>query len=146
MRFSEAKGHKVVSTSTADTVGKVQRLVVDPATKSVVALELKKTSTGHALAWGGVTAFGTDAVTVGSEDKIAEHSEEVEVLAAKDRRILGKLVLNDAGDELGSVKDVDFDPSTGALTTLLLEDGNLPEVPGSRLIGIGSYCVVVAAQ
>lgn len=146
MRFSEAKGRKVVSTSTADTVGKVDRLIVDPATKSVAALELKKTSQASGLAWANITSFGTDAVTVAAEDKLAAHSEEIEVLAAKDRRILGKMVLDNAGDELGTVKDVDFDPSNGVITSLLLEDGNLPEVPGSRLIGIGSYAVIVAAQ
>ncbi|GAB2764432.1 hypothetical protein GCM10027020_15750 [Nocardioides salsibiostraticola] len=146
MRFSEAKGRKVVSTSTADTVGKVDRLVVDPATKSVVALELKKTHEASGLAWANITSFGTDAVTVAAEDKLAEHTEEVEVLAAKDRRILGKMVLDNAGDELGTIKDVDFDPANGTITSLLLTDGNVAEVPGSRLIGIGSYAVVVAAE
>lgn len=146
MRFSEAKGHKVVSTSTADTVGKVERLVVDPQTKSVVALELKKTSNASGLAWGDITSFGTDAVTIGAEDKLAEHSEEVEILASKGRRILDKRVLSDAGDELGTVKDVDFDPANGSITSLLLVDGSVPEVAGRRLVGIGSYAVIVAAE
>lgn len=146
MRFSEAKKRKVVSTSTADTVGKVERFVVDPSSRKVIALELKKTSDASALAWSNITSFGTDAVTIPTEDTLGEHSDEVAVLAAKDRRILGKMVLSDAGDELGDVKDLDFDPATGSITSLLLEGGNIPEVPGSRLIGIGSYAVVVHAD
>ena len=64
MRFSEAKGHKVVSTDSAETVGKVAGFVVDPRSASVVALSLKKTGDhGTTLPWTGITAFGPDAVT-----------------------------------------------------------------------------------
>ncbi len=147
MRFSEAEGHKVVSTSTAETVGRVKRLVVDPSSRRVVALDLKKTRDAKGLAWGDIAAFGADAVTVTEEDKLAEHSEEVSQLARKELRILGKRVLSADGDELGAVRDVDFDPATGKVTSILLEDATGPsEVAGSKLVGIGSYAVVVSAD
>jgi sporulation protein YlmC with PRC-barrel domain len=140
MRFSDAKGQKVVSTATAETVGKVDGFVVDPATRTVVALELKKTSTGKILAWPDLIAFGTDAVTVADADVIGEGSEPVAQLLGKDHTLLKKRVLSSRGDELGHVQDVDFDPETAAVTSLVLES---TEVPGADLIGVGSYAVVV---
>lgn len=143
MRFSEAKGRKVVSTSTADTVGKVDEFVVDPKSHTVLALVLAKTDSGPTLRWVDIVAFGTDAVTVTGADKITEADEDVAALTGKDHRLLGKRVLSTAGDELGKVSDVEFDGESGAVTSLVLDDG---EVAGTRLVGVGSYAVVVTAE
>ena len=144
MRFSEAKGHKVVSTSTAATVGKVKGFVVDPATRSVHALRLRKTEDGKVLLWSAMTAFGADAVTVADAGAIVEDAESVTALTGKEHDVLGKRVLTSAGDQLGEVHDVDFDPETGTISALVLKDAD--DVEGARLIGIGGYAVVVRAQ
>lgn len=141
--FSEAKGRQVVSTSTADTVGKVHELVVDPATRTVLALELKKTDSGDTLRYTDITAFGEDAVTVTGADKITDAGEDVAALLGKGHHVLGKRMLSSAGVELGTVKDVEFSPESGRVTALHLDDG---EVSGARLLGVGSYAVVVAAE
>ena len=141
MLFSESRNRKVVSSSDAATVGKVARFVVDPVLRQVVALELKKTQDGDLLRWSDITAFGTDAVTVAGADAIGSATPEVRELAAKHRRILGKRLLTSAGDELGEVADVAFDPETGALSSLVPDRGE--EVSASRLLGVGSYAVVV---
>ncbi len=144
MLFSKAKGHKVVGSSTATTLGKVSGFVVDPATRSVLAVRVKKAETGDFLRWSDLSAFGSDAVTVADDTAIGDGGDEVQTLAHKDRELLGKRVLTDGGDELGKVDDIDFDPETGALTTLLLAKGaRLPEVAAARLLGVGSYAVVV---
>jgi sporulation protein YlmC with PRC-barrel domain len=141
MLFSDARGRKVVSSSTAATVGKVSRFVVDPATRAVVGVELKKTEHGDMLRWSDITAFGADAVTVTGPDKIGDGGDTVKALSGKAHRVLGKRLLTSTGDELGKVADVDFDPQSGVVVALLLDDGS--EVPGSRLVGVGSYAVVV---
>ncbi len=143
MLFSEAKGRKVVSTSTAETVGVVKGFVIDPSTRSVVALRLKKTASGDTLRWDALTAFGVDAVTVEAADRVTEADAEVAALADKAHRVLGKLVLTTGGDELGEVSDLDVDPATGALDALVLASG---QVAGSRLVGVGSYAVVVGPE
>ncbi|MGA8210587.1 MAG: PRC-barrel domain-containing protein [Nocardioidaceae bacterium] len=143
MLFSAAKGHKVVSTGTADTVGRVKELVVDPASRSVVALRLRKTDSGNVLAWSDLTGFGTEAVTVSDADRIGDGGD-LQPLLDKRHRLVGKRVLTAGGDELGSVADVDFDLDTGSVTTLLLKDG--ADVAGSRLLGVGSYAVVVRSE
>ena len=58
--------------------------------------------------------------------------------------LMKKRVLTSSGDELGTVKDIDFDTETGALTTFLLDGA--PDVAADRLIAVGSYAVVVRAE
>lgn len=141
MRFSEAKGHPVVGTGTADTVGKVKSFVVDAAQGRVVALVLSKTpGKADTLLWEDITTFGPDAVTVSSADRLVEPAGELAVLADKRHAVLGKRVLTDAGDGMGEVKDVEFDPAAGAVRTLLTSGG---EVDASQLIALGSYALMV---
>lgn len=141
MRFSEAKGHKIVSTSSADTVGKVSGFVVDPHSSSIVALRLKKTGdAGDTLPWSAVTAFGPDAVTIADVQVLVDSKAEAVAPAAADHPMIKTQVLDTTGRKLGTIRDVDFNPSDGHLVSLLLDSG---EIEGSRLIGVGSYAVVV---
>jgi sporulation protein YlmC with PRC-barrel domain len=142
MLFSEARGRKVVSSSTASTVGKVSRLVIDPTTRAVAGVQLKKkTDRGDMLRWSDITAFGADAVTVTDADRVGDGGDTVQALSGKAHRVLGKRVLTSTGDELGKVADVDFDATSGALVSLLVDGGT--EVEAARLVGVGSYAVVV---
>lgn len=143
MLFSDADGRQVVSTATAGTVGKVHGFVVDPASRQVVALELKKTDEGDTLAWTDIAAFGADAVTVDDAEVIREADGEIAELTGKDHRLVGKRVLSAVGDELGKVGDVAFDPESGAVTGLIVEK---EELSGERLLGVGSYAVVIKAE
>lgn len=141
--FSDAKGRKVVSTSTADTVGKVHELVVDPSSRSVVAVVCKKTEDGDTVLWSDVTAFGEDAVTVANAGVLGTGDELVAGLLGKDHHLLGKRVLTSRGADIGKVTDVEFDHESGAIENLVLGDGS---VGGARLLGVGSYAVVVRAD
>ena len=143
IRFSAAKGRKVVSTSTAATVGQVHAFVVDPEADAVIALRLKKTANGDALKWSDITGFGEDAVTVTKAELITDADSKVAARSEKAHRVLGKRVLTVAGDELGEVDDVEFDPQTGAISALVLDDGELAR---GRLVGAGSYAVVVEVE
>ncbi len=141
--FSEATGRKVVSTSTADTVGVINGFVLDPATRSVAGLELHKTpERASLLPWDRLTAFGADAVTVGDVTALVESDERLDALSGKAHAVLRKRVLDTTGLQLGTVQDVDFDPESGAVVSLQLED---QQIPGPKLLGIGSYAVVVQA-
>ena len=144
MMFSAAKGHKVVDTSSADTVGTVSGFLVEPSTHSIVALRVKKTETGEVIRWRDITAFGSEAVTVPRAGVVTDTDAELEALGDKARELVKKRILTSAGDELGTVKDIEFDTETGALTTFLLDGA--PDVSADRLIGVGSYAVVVRAE
>ena len=140
MLFTQVVGRKIVSTGSAETVGQVAALVVDPRSHHVVAVSVKKADHGDTLLWNDITAFGTDAVTVAGPEVISEANDAVKELAGKAHDLLDKRVLNTLGEDLGKLSDVRFDPATGALATLLLPGR---DVAGSLLIGVGSYAVIV---
>jgi sporulation protein YlmC with PRC-barrel domain len=143
MLFSEAVGQRVVSTTSAATVGHVGSLVIDAAAQRVVALSLKKTPvTGSLLPWTDITAFGADAVTVASESQIIEEQGQYAELNSKAHVILKKRILNTAGLQVGTVRDVDFDPADGRILGILTDD---QPIDGRALLGVGSYAVVVRA-
>lgn len=141
MKFSEAKGHKVVDSGTADTVGRIRGFLVDPETRSVVALRLKKTDHGDVLRWRDLAAFGVDAVTIADPSAVSGIDDELEPFRGKRRRLIKKRTLTTDGDELAAVADVEFDPESGRLTVIVLRDGE--QVAAERLVGVGSYAVVV---
>lgn len=140
MLFTQVNGRKVVSTGTAETVGQVAALVVDPRSRHVLAVTVKRADHGDTLLWNDITAFGTDAVTVAGPEVIREATEAVQELSDKAHHLLGKRVLNTLGEELGTLSDVRFDPASGTVETLLLPGR---DVNGSLLIGVGSYAVIV---
>jgi sporulation protein YlmC with PRC-barrel domain len=143
MKFSEAQGRKVVSTSSAETVGIVSDYIIDPKKQAVVAIALKKTK-GHedTILWRDLTAFGEDAVIVANEDVVVSASGDLAELSDKRHQQHGKRVLSSMGVELGAVDDVEFDPQSGTITNLILKDTQLA---GDLLLAVGSYAVIVKA-
>ncbi|MDQ2845144.1 MAG: PRC-barrel domain-containing protein [Actinomycetota bacterium] len=143
MLFSEAQGRKVVSIDAAATVGNIRGYIVDPAAAQIVALSLNKTPhSGNVLPFSDITGFGADAVTVAGDQLIVEPDERISQLDGKAHLIVGKQVLNTDGQRIGAVADVDFDAATGRINQLILAEES---VPGTKLLGVGSYAVVVRA-
>jgi sporulation protein YlmC with PRC-barrel domain len=144
MLVSEAMSHKVMSTESASTVAKVAGFIVDPTGPRVLALRLAKTrGNGDTLHWEDLQGFGPDAVTVADEGAITAARGRAADLSGKQFELLGKRVLDDRGDEVGQVQDLEFDPETGTVTTVLTSHG---PVPGERLVACGSYAVIVTAE
>ena len=121
----------------------VDGFVVLPGPARVALLRLGKVSgAGTLLAWEDLQGFGPDAVTVATDTVIRPARDALEQRAEdNDLEILGKRVLTEQGTELGTVTDVDFDPNTGAITTLITKTET---IAGDRLIGLGGYAVVVS--
>jgi uncharacterized protein YrrD len=143
MLFSQARKRDVVDTATATRIARVDGFVVLPAPARVALLRLGKVSgAGTLLAWDDVQGFGPDAVTVATDAVIRPARDAVEQRAEdNDLEILGKRVLTEHGMELGTVTDVDFDPDTGSITTLITKTET---IAGERLIGLGGYAAVVS--
>jgi uncharacterized protein YrrD len=145
MLFSQARKRDVVNTATATRVARVDGFVVLPGPPRVALLRLGKVSgAGTLLAWEDIRGFGPDAVTIDTDSVIRPARDALEQRAEDgDLEILGKRVLTERGMELGTVTDVDFDPETGTVTTLLTKSET---IPGQRLIGVGSYAAVVSVE
>ncbi|GLY19116.1 hypothetical protein Kisp01_61300 [Kineosporia sp. NBRC 101677] len=142
IRFSDISGNPVMDTSTATTVGRVEAPIIDPATQRVVGFRVKKSKgPGDVLLWSALAGLGPDAITVASTDKVAEPPQELKERSGRKLDVLKRPVLTEHGHPLGKIRDVEFDPADGRVTSLLLKD---TFVDGGRLLGIGRYAVVVA--
>lgn len=143
MLFSQARKRDVVDTATATRIARVDGFVVLPGPARVALLRLGKVSgAGTLLAWDDVQGFGPDAVTVATDAVIRPARDALEQRAEdNDLEILGKRVLTERGMELGTVTDVDFDPDTGSITTLITKT---EAIVGERLIGLGGYAAVIS--
>ncbi|MGQ0776005.1 MAG: PRC-barrel domain-containing protein [Pseudonocardiales bacterium] len=143
MLFSQARKHDVVNTASATRVARVDGFVVRPGPARVALLRLGKVSgAGTLLAWEDLQGFGPDAVTVADDAVLRPARDGLEQRAEdKELEILGKRVLTERGMDVGTVTDVDFDPETGAVTTLIT---TTEAIAGDRLIGLGGYAAVIS--
>lgn len=137
MRWSEAIGRDVVDTSTAEVVGTVDDLVLDPPRGVVAAIAVGD----RVVSWSDAEGIGTDAVTLRSAALLSEpdtESTRSAVSGAGDP--IGKRVITEDGFDAGIVEDLTFDADSGQVGQLVLDRG---ELPGGRLLGVGSFAVVV---
>ncbi|MFJ2768984.1 PRC-barrel domain-containing protein [Streptomyces sp. NPDC087300] len=138
MLFSRTLGCPVLSASDASRVGTVAGLVVDPEHASISALRLTGVSSGgDVIPWSDVHAVGPDAVVV----EALAAARFTSAAAPEVHNPLGKRLLTELGDLVGTVRDIAFDPESGAVGTLHTSRGE--QVPGSGLLGLGSYAVVI---
>ena len=138
-----ALGRPVVARDTAETVGDVQGAVVDVATRRVVALQVGKGRKAQVVDWAAISGVGPDAVVVQSESALRDPTGDRETGFVKGALpLLGATVLTDRGDEAGSLDDVEFDESSGAVLDLVAGDRRFP---ATGLHAIGGYAVVVTA-
>ncbi len=79
-------------------------------------------------------------MTVADAHLIVEPQGELLELSGKHHHVLKKRVLTTAGLQVGTVRDVDFDPATGKVLGILTDDQPLD---GGGLVGIGSFAVMV---
>lgn len=125
---------QVVDTSTAETIGRVVAVQVDPRTSRIIGF-LVKGSVSGALPLSATQGTGPDAITVASRTAVVADGPR----GVTDADARGSLVLDEGGTALGKLEDLLADPD-GAVVAAVI-DGQAIEV---RLLGIGSYAVVVA--
>ncbi|MFI7360272.1 PRC-barrel domain-containing protein [Streptomyces avidinii] len=141
MLFSQAKGRNVVAVSTAETLATVTGLAIASAPARVAALRVKTRGPGTQVTWSNVHSFGPDAVTVRTPDKI-QGDQDTTAPADKYHDPIGKRVLTETGQDLGTLDDMDFDETTGHIQRLIMAG---QEIPGERLLGAGTYAIIIAA-
>jgi sporulation protein YlmC with PRC-barrel domain len=149
MRISEAHHRQVVATTTASKIGRVEGFVLEPAPHvtgggSAGAARISALRVGDSvLSWSDLKAFGQDAVTVADDSGLRRPRDEAEAWRSDAKLdILGKLALIETGEAVGEVRDVEFDPGSGSIRAIITTHA---EIPGSALIGLGSYAAVFAA-
>ncbi len=140
-RFAAASGREVISRTTAEELGKLTHIVIDVKRGQVGSLVVGKGRKALLIAWEQVSGFGPDAIMIADETALQEPRDDREQAAADGKlELLGKPALSDTGNDLGTVTDVIFDPDTGAIESILLDDR---EQPAASLRGAGSFAVIV---
>lgn len=125
---------KVVDTSTAETIGRVTGVTIDTSTSAIAGVTIKGRHSG-VIPFPEVIGFTSDAVTVPDASVVVE---DVESLPTDSDAYRSRL-LDDAGNELGKVEDLGVDED-GRIVWVSAGGTNHP----GRLLGIGSYAVVIA--
>jgi sporulation protein YlmC with PRC-barrel domain len=146
IRLASARDRRVVNRETAETVGKVKRVLIEPASARAVALELSGARTEQSIvAWSDLAGFGPDAVVVPSGQVLRGPRDALEEdFVAGRSEILGKRVLTDAGELLGELKDVDLEDPSGEVRAFELDRGDTIRV--GRMVAVGPYAVIIPAN
>lgn len=119
-------------------------MVLDASRRHVAAVVVsKRKKHGSLVDWDHVTGFGPDAVMVDSEEALRPPADDQEQAAADGKlKLVGKLALSETGNQQGPITDVEFDPDSGNIGSVL---GGEERLPTSDLLGIGSYAAVLPA-
>ncbi len=140
MRITEARRRPVVATGTATTIGHVDGFLIEAEAARITGLRIDGEGSATILPWDKLEAFGPDAVTVSGADVLREPADVAEQRRShSDLDPIGKPAIEESGNGLGTVSDVDFDPATGALRAVITE---VYELPADKLLGLGSYAMV----
>jgi sporulation protein YlmC with PRC-barrel domain len=143
-RFTAVSGRKVVSRTSAEELGKLAHIVVDVERCQVASLVVGKGRKALLIAWEQVSGFGPDAVMIADETALQEPRDDREQAAADGKlELVEKRALSDTGNDVGAITDVVFDPETGVIESILVDDR---EEPAASLLGIGSFAVIVRAS
>ena len=142
--FTALKGKPVIAHDSAEQIGSVQSVVVVPEEARVIALFIGgKKSGGEFVSWDDISALGDDAVMVTTSTARLADGELEQRVAGGIALDPGERVLDEVGDELGTVDDFELDAETGVLQSVRVDD---VELAADRLLGIGSFAVVFRSE
>ncbi|MEV0523030.1 PRC-barrel domain-containing protein [Streptomyces sp. NPDC050439] len=142
MLLSQVLGHPVIGADDARPAGEVDGLGIDPRTRRITELYLRGArSGGDSVPWAQVRGMGPDAVIIDTTAAAAGTAHDGSHSRAH-KRLLGKRVLTEYGEDIGTLTEVTFDPDTGDIGDLYV---GREQIPGSRLVGLGPYALVLGA-
>jgi uncharacterized protein YrrD len=145
---SDVLNRLVLDARTAEEVGRVDQLWLDPQSHQVVGLTCKSGFLGNKkqpFTWAQIEAIGTDSLLVNNSPQQVE-SEKPESAVS----LIGHEVWTDAGNKAGKIVDYLFVPQTGAVLNYLFASNGwrgvldgLYLLPSTAIASIGSKRVIV---
>lgn len=143
MLLSTTLGENVVSKASAEQLGSVDGVVIDPTTQRITALQVGRGRKARVVPWEAVAGVGTAAVVVDGDDALREPTADEHRYTGGDVTVIGGLVLSDRGNARGDVVDVDYDETSGRLLSIRTKSST---IEADRLRTIGTYAWVVTAD
>jgi uncharacterized protein YrrD len=126
-------GQSVVSFEDGRKVDTVKDLVIGGESDTIVALLVDEgglLSSSRIVPIEAVKSFGRDAVVISDANVVATASSDREVKNILNRKdqLLGKRVLTDKGDSLGSIADMYFEENTGRIDGFEVSGGLVGDI------------------
>jgi len=152
MKTDNLKGVAVISRDEGTKLGQVEATLFDPLTLQVQALQIGGGEQTFILPFAAVVAIGTDAIMV-QNNQAAQASAKVGALSPLvELDALKKLkVVDAAGTFVGTVSDIESDPATGVVLSLVIHKGGLLGLGGdtttidaSAIRGVGAEVITVS--
>ncbi len=144
-RYSEVLNLPVICADNGRKAGIVKDILFSTGDRQVKALllEQRRLSSKRRIIWfDDMVSLGDDAVIVGSSDCVADmdrtsfreaFGEETSPIG-DEGGLIGTKVYSKAGDEVGVIRDVMFDPVTGRIEGFEISDGLLQDVIHGRKV------------
>jgi uncharacterized protein YrrD len=123
MKFSDIKGRQVVALGSADKVGYIANAFVSADGGSVTGFEvaMRGLLAGHRVfTWDSLSSIGADAVTIANVEALHEADKSTLADAASTDTIIGAKVMEERGEDAGTVGDIDFDAASGVISAYIL--------------------------
>jgi len=155
MRIEELKDKPVMSIDSGTNLGSVQDFLLDDSYLQIVALVIGGGGLfgGHkqAVAYSAIHGIGPDAVMVSGPDAVQEVEDAGPLGKAHTMDAMQQQVLSESGVDLGRVVGVEFEPQTGALTSLSFaarenttaEEGTVSDVARADIVSMTEKMVIV---
>ncbi|CAN5642133.1 hypothetical protein BH23CHL7_BH23CHL7_01030 [soil metagenome] len=142
IRLSQLIGQRVVDRDHGQSLGGIQRLLLDTERGSFTAAQLQPPVGGQAIIdWSAIVGLGDDAVIASEGQTRPPDDEREQRLVRGDLELLGKAVLTEDGTSLGELRDIELDVASGRVVRLLLED---QAIPVDRFVALGSDVLIIA--
>lgn len=125
----------VMAVNLAQEVGKVTGFAIHPDTGCIDAILYGRRSGTRIVAWEILAGIGPDAVMVADDGRIkAPYTPEEESIAKGERGLIGRRVLSEIGNNLGTITDFDFDADTGEILRIVTDQATLD---GDVMVRVG---------
>jgi uncharacterized protein YrrD len=134
----------VIDLSTAEKLGNVSRIILDPNTRQMPGLEIKRGrfAAPQVVPIETVRAFGHDAITVPNTSGLGERDDfpQLAELPGLDN-LLGAKIVTESGSVLGQIKDVILSDDGRRITEYEFSGGGI-----GALVGFGTKMLRATPQ
>ena len=144
-RYSKVLNLPVICADNGSRAGTVKEILFGTGDRQVKALLLEQkglSARRRIIRFDGSVVLGEDAVIVGSSNSVADMDRtsfretfgDETAPMGDEGGLIGTKVFSKAGNEVGVIRDVIFDPSTGRIEGFEISDGLLQDVIQGRKV------------
>jgi uncharacterized protein YrrD len=134
MRASQLRGLAVVSIAEATKEGTVQDVVLEPNRRRMAGLSVRPTGGGNdkALSVKDLHSVGRDAITIRDAEALREEPPARGNGEVYLSRLKGMKAMTDTGQIIGTIAEVEIDPTNFAIIGYELSTGVISDLTGNR--------------